>query len=254
MTGAPWTWRHGGGPVIATAIHAGHDLRADVAALTALDDAARLREEDPFTDRWTDSAPSAVVFNRSRWEVDVNRTRDRAVYLEPEDCWGLRPWTHPPPSTLMAESLGLYDRFYAELHAACEKVIERHGGVVILDLHSYNHRRLGPDGPAADPEDNPGVNVGTATLNRQRWGALVDRFLANLRACELDARENVRFRGAELAAWAHRTFRGAACCLAVDVKKVFMDEHTGVGDDAEVRRVGDALASTLPDLVRGVRR
>lgn len=40
-------------PVIATAIHAGHDLRAEVAPLMLLDDATRRREEDPPPKRST---------------------------------------------------------------------------------------------------------------------------------------------------------------------------------------------------------
>ena len=47
---------HGDSPVIATAIHDGHHLRTDVAAVIRLDDSARLREEDPFTGEWTTAA------------------------------------------------------------------------------------------------------------------------------------------------------------------------------------------------------
>ena len=36
-------------PIIAVAVHNGHELREEAAALTALDDAQRLMEEDPFT-------------------------------------------------------------------------------------------------------------------------------------------------------------------------------------------------------------
>ena len=60
-------------PVVATAIHAGHDLRPAVASCIALDDSTRLREEDPFTDRLTSVGGSTVVVHRSRFEVDLNR-------------------------------------------------------------------------------------------------------------------------------------------------------------------------------------
>ena len=43
-------------PVIATAVHAGHEVRPEVAALLAVSEEDRLREEDPFTDRWTEIA------------------------------------------------------------------------------------------------------------------------------------------------------------------------------------------------------
>lgn len=243
----PWTWRRGDDPIVATAIHAGHDLRPEVAVLSALDDRDRLREEDPFTDRWTAAAGNAVVLHRSRWEVDVNRERDRAVYRQPEDCWGLQPWLAEPDPSLLAESCALYDAFYAELHEVCLDLVRQHGRFVVLDLHSYNHRRLGPEGPAADPDSNPEVNLGTATIGPQ-WRPLIDRYLRDLTAGGLDARENVRFYGAELAAWVHRSFPDTGCCLAVDVKKVFMDEQTGELDEAVFARITDALDAAVPGL------
>jgi N-formylglutamate deformylase len=250
VTRAPFDWVRGEGPVLATAIHAGHDLREETAALTALDEAARLTEEDPFTDRWTEVASTRVVFHRSRWEVDVNRPRERCVYLQPEDCWGLQPWSSQLPGAVLGRSVALYDAFYSELAVECRRLEREHGRFVVLDLHSYNHRRLGPDAP---PAGNPEVNVGTASVP-ELWRPLVDRFIADVTGQGLDCRENVRFHGATLAAWVHATFPETGCCLAVDVKKFFMDEHTGVVDAAEEQRVHDALAAAIPGLLSTLSR
>ncbi len=76
-------------PIVATAIHDGHELRPDVANLVALSDSDRLREEDPFTGIWTTIVGSRMVCSRSRFEVDLNRPRATAVYKKPEDAWGL---------------------------------------------------------------------------------------------------------------------------------------------------------------------
>ena len=248
MTGPAWTWTAGDDPILATAIHSGWELRAEVAALSALDEAARRREEDPYTDAWTAVAGNRCVFHRSRFEVDVNRSRDAAVYQQPEDCWGLQPWDADPPAELLADSLALYDRFYEELFDRCEQLVQRWGGFVVLDLHSYNHRRRGPTRPAADPAGNPDVNVGTATVDRSRWGSLVEAFLRETAASGLDVRENVRFQGATLAAEIHRRFPDTGCCLAVDVKKIYMDEHTGALDPAAHQRVLDSLGAAVPSL------
>lgn len=247
MTAAPWTWVRGDGPLLATAIHAGHELRPEAAALTALSDEERLREEDPFTQEWTGVGDTAVVVHRSRWEFDLNRARSGAVYRHPEDCWGMPPWKAPPSAGFLATSCGLFDRFYTELAAECERIIAHHGRVVVLDLHSYNHRRAGPDRPE-HPAGNPEVNVGTESLDRGRWGRLVDRFLHDVTACGFDTRENVRFGGERLAAWVHRRYPAAGCCLAIDVKKVFMDEHTGVVDEVMLRRLTEAFAAAGPGL------
>ena len=242
MTRPPWTWRRGDGPILATAIHAGHDLRPEAAALTALDDAQRLREEDPHTEVWTTMAETGVVVQRSRWEVDLNRPRSGAVYRNPEECWGLPPWQAPPSQEFLTRSCRLYDDFYAELRAECERIVARHGRVVVLDLHSYNHRRRGPDQPE-HPSGNPEVNVGTKTMSRGRWTAVVDRFMADVASCGFDTRENVRFGGARLAAWVHGRYPAAGCCLAIDVKKVFMDEHSGMVDEAVLKRLTEAFTS-----------
>lgn len=81
----PWTDR-----VVATAIHAGHDLRTDLVPLMALPEPDRFREEDPFTDRLIERVSSRLVVHRSRFEVDMNRAEDQSVYRRPEDCWELR--------------------------------------------------------------------------------------------------------------------------------------------------------------------
>ena len=66
------------GQIIATSVHAGHDLRPEVQDLMVLDEATRLREEDPFTDRIAAVAPARVVVHRSRFETDLNRIREKA--------------------------------------------------------------------------------------------------------------------------------------------------------------------------------
>jgi hypothetical protein len=45
-----WSLHSGKGPVFATAVHAGHEIRRDLADIIALQEDARLREEDPYTD------------------------------------------------------------------------------------------------------------------------------------------------------------------------------------------------------------
>lgn len=240
-------------PIAAAAIHDGHALRPEVARAIALDDAARRREEDPHTARWAAVAGTRLVGRRSRFEVDLNRPRDRAVYRVPDDAWGLDVWRAPPDDALVAGSLAVYDAFHAAAERALGELRDRWGRFVVLDLHSYNHRRDGADAPPADPAANPEVNVGTGTMDRARWGPLVDRFCDDLRRAgvdgrPLDVRENVKFRGGHFGAWVHGRFPESGCALAVEFRKDFMDEWTGAPDEARIAAVGQALAATLPGL------
>jgi N-formylglutamate deformylase len=244
-------------PIAAAAIHAGHALRPEVAASIALDDAERLREEDPFTAQWTDFSGTRFIGLRSRFEVDFNRTREKAVYRVPGDAWGLQVWRAPPAPSLIRGSLAIYDAFHTEVHEALSALRERFGRFVVLDLHSYNHRREGASAAPADPELNPEVNIGTGSMDRERWAPLVDRFMHDLRNADylgrsLDVRENVKFRGGNFSAWVHRRFPTSGCALAIEFRKFFMDEWTGAPDEEQVNAIGEALASTVPGLLESL--
>jgi N-formylglutamate amidohydrolase len=263
--GVPWTIVEGGGPVVACAIHAGNEVRSEALRHMAIRRRQRFVEEDPYTDQLTAGTGTSLVVHRSRFEVDMNRARERAVYRTPGDAWGLTVWRGPVPAAVRQRSLRLYDRFYADLSGVLARAGAGGRPFVVLDLHSYNHRRGGPDAPPADPAANPEINVGTGSLDRERWGPLVDRFMADLRTEEvagrpLDVRENVRFRGGHLSRWVHATFAGQGCCLAIEVKKFFMDERTGEIDEPVWAGVQAALAATVPgvldelDRLRAVRR
>ena len=242
----------GDGPIIATAIHDGHGLREDCVGCMALDEATRLREEDPHTARIAARVPTRLVVTRSRFEVDLNRPRDKAVYACAEDAWGLDVWRDGPAPELVQRSLAQYDEFYATLERVLRDRERRYGKFVVLDVHSYNHCRDGV-GCAADPEKNPEVNVGTGSVDRARWGTLVDNFMRELSAHGLDVRENVKFQGGHMSRWVHQTFPTTGVALALEFKKTFMNEWTGEVDDARVDELASALASTLPGLVESLK-
>jgi N-formylglutamate deformylase len=242
-----WQTELGEGPLVACAMHDGHDVRPEVAAMLKIGNAERRYEEDPHTSNWTSLAPSRIFGLRSRFEVDLNRPRETAIYLRPDDAWGLDVWREPLPPELIEQSRAEYDDFYAHWRSVLERLLTQNWRVVVFDLHSYNHRRQGPDGPMAEPEQNPEINVGTRTMGRQQWAPIVDRFVRDLASFDylgrrLDVRENVRFGGGELAAWTHRNFPHSVCVLAIEVKKFFMDEWTGELDATQFAAVGQALA------------
>jgi len=254
-----WKITIGEGPLIATAVHDGHELRDEVAALTALSDQERLREEDPYTGKWAEIAKTHIVARSSRFEMDLNRPREKAIYQVPEDAWGLNLWKKPPSADMIQRSMAQYDAFYKEVKQLLEKKIAKHGFFLVLDLHSYNHRREGPDGSLADPENNPEVNVGTGTMERERWAPLVDRFITELKSFEflgrnLDVRENVKFRGGNFSRWIHTNFPENGCSLAVEFKKFFMNEWDGELNQEMHKTIFQALQSTLPGLLGELKR
>jgi N-formylglutamate amidohydrolase len=248
----------GEGPLVAAAIHNGHSVRPEVVELLSLSDTERLREEDPFTDTLIDWAPTRFVGHRSRFEVDLNRPRDQAIYLTPGQAWGLNVWHMPPVEKVIDGSLANYDLFYATAEAVLRRLVATHGRVVVLDVHTYNHRRDGADGHLADAATHPEVNVGTGTMDRDRWAPLVDGFIAELANFDylgrrLDVRENVKFQGGQFCRWIHETFPNSVCAIAVEFKKFFMDEWTGQADRPQLMKLRAALESTAPRLLQTLR-
>jgi N-formylglutamate deformylase len=249
-----WDVVHGTSPLVGTAIHEGHALRPEIAERISLDAPQRLREEDPCTEFWTAPAGTRIVGRRSRFEVDLNRPRESAVYVRPEDAWELDVWRAPLPAGAVERSLAEYDAFYAMLGKVLHRLVAMHGRVVVLDVHTYNHRRDGPGALPADPEANPDVNLGTGTMRRDRWAPVVEAFLGSLRGVpvgdrRLDVRENVRFRGGNMARWIHETFPANVCVLSIEIKKFFMDEWTGIVDMACVEELLRAIEQTVPPLL-----
>lgn len=255
-TPAAWTIEPGPSQVIAVALHEGHALRPEVAARVAVSASDRRREEDPHSGWMTGIVPTRVIAHRSRFELDLNRPPDQAVALDPTDSWGLRLWREPLPPDEVRTSQFLHAAFYSEMRALLKGIEARYGRFAILDIHSYNHRRAGPHSPPDDPGTHPDVNVGTRSVDRKRWGRLVDRFIEDLSShpLGLDVRENVKFKGRYLAAWTQLSFPETGCCLALEFKKTFMNEWTEEVNEARLQQLADALSSTLPGLEKELNR
>ena len=236
-----WTVQHGPGPVVASAIHDGHELRPEIAARMALADADRLREEDPFTGGGVLGVPTHVVVHRSRFEFDLNRDPANAVYATPAQSWGLAVWRGGSlEPALVQDSLELHSAYYRMLAALLDEVAARHQRFVLLDVHSYNHRRDGPDAPPTPQQDAPDINIGTFSMPRAEWAWLLDPLMDAMRGFDfngrrLDVRENVAFEGkGEQTRFVHQRYPGEACAIALEFKKFFMDEWTGAPDPAEL--------------------
>ncbi len=254
-----WMTSRGPSPVVGTAIHNGHAVRQSLVDRMALSEDERLREEDPFTAETIHDLSNRIVFQRSRFEVDLNRARDGAVYLRPEQAWGLDVWRKPPSEAEVAESLSLHDAYYGMLENYLRDVEARYGSFVVLDIHSYNHRRMGPAAAQTALEDAPEINIGTSSMDRARWAPVVDAFMGFCADFEflgrrLDVRENVSFQGrGEQTRFIHERFPKTGCAIAIEFKKIFMDEWTGVPDWQAIAALRSLIAASVPVLESALR-
>ena len=241
-------------PIVATAIHAGHEVSAPLLDKMALTEDERLREEDPFTDIFAEPAAGRVTATHSRFEVDLNRPREGAVYQKPEDAWGLHVWKAPLTKEELAHSLRVYDAFYDAMRNFFDGIVQQYGDFVVLDIHSYNHHRKGPTAPFDDPEENPDINLGTETNPAlARWRRLIDTSIDTMHEFDyfgrhLDVRENVKFGGGYFAQWVHDNYAPHGCVLSIEFKKFFMDEWTGSADEKQLERLKALIATLIPVL------
>jgi hypothetical protein len=249
-----WSIDFGNSPVIGTAIHDGHFIRMDIADLMALSPEKRLREEDPFTGEMVAGLTNRIVVHHSRFEVDLNRATDEAIYLKPEQSWGLEVWNQTLPEQASRQSLDFHADYYAMLETVLSTLERRHGAFVVLDVHSYNHRRQGADAPATAQAEAPDINIGTFSMDRSRWGDVVSAVghhfaSATIGGRRLDVRENVAFQGkGEQTRFIHERFAENGCAIAIEFKKFFMDEWTGKPDARVVADIREAIATLQPVL------
>lgn len=245
--------------LVAAAIHQGHYIEKDVLKYFDLSEAERLREEDPYTDEFTDAGSVRIIANYSRFRVDLNRPRDKAIYMSPIDAWGMRLYKENLPPEVIESGLRYYDSFYGGIHTLFTSLIKKWGKIFIYDFHSYNHMRDGADSPPASAEENPEINIGTGNVNREYWGSLIDRFMNDLKEFDfagrqLDVRENVRFKGGYFSKWVGENFPQTACILAIEVKKFFMNEWTGEKDNKQIHLLKQAFVSTRPGVLRELKK
>ncbi|MET0437809.1 MAG: N-formylglutamate amidohydrolase [Devosia sp.] len=249
-----WSIHRGRSPLIGTAIHDGHLVWPHLKARMALDEDGRLREEDPFTAQFIPDMSNRIVVHRSRFELDLNRATDGAIYLHPDQSWGLKVWHDQPDPQDIASLMRQHASYYSTLRHILADIEAEHGRFVLLDMHSYNHRRAGPNAPASPQDDAPDINIGTFSMDRARWAHVLDPFIDCLRQHRvgghpIDVRENVAFAGkGEQTRFVHSQFPQTGCAIAVEFKKIFMDEWTGAPDTAAIAELRAAIASALPVL------
>jgi hypothetical protein len=245
-----WTVQRGPGAVLATAIHDGHELRPEVAGAMILAEADRLREEDPFTGQAVLDVPTHVIAHRSRFEFDLNRAAKTAIYRTPDQSWGIAVWDGEPDEALVARSLDIHAAYYRMLGALLDDIASRHERFVLIDVHSYNHRRDGPKGEPTPQDKAPDINIGTFSMPREQWAFLVDPLMERMRGFDfngrhLDVRENVAFQGkGEQTRFVHDRYPGRGCAIALEFKKFFMDEWNGQPDAKELDAMRRFIAFT----------
>lgn len=239
-------------PFWAFAIHDGHQIDPTIVPFVRLDDGERAREEDAHTSFMAELPGVNQVFvSTSRFQLDLNRTEKDAVYLRPEQAWGLNVWKDPLPASILHQLHQDHRNFYQQIDQQIRQTIDTHGFFIVFDIHSYNAQRI-DEKQSVDKEENPQINLGT-DYNHQKWRPVIDAFIDTVRERQLlgqpiDIRENIKFKGGYLAQHIIQKFGGHGCVLSIEFRKDFMNEWTGLPYPPIVLEYKQLLLHTLKNL------
>ncbi len=236
-------------PILASAIHAGHWMPSVLLSSCGISEADRLREEDPFTENFAAPYANQLLVQTSRFAVDLNRKRKDAVYQKPEDCWGLPVRKKPLSEDLLRQLYEAYDGWYGLAEYTVRRLLLHHPLLLVLDLHSYNHRRNGANAAPAPQKNNPDIIIGRSNLPQKYYPwveALREKIDGKqIRERVIDCRCDVKFPGGNFVRHLHNTFPNRVIALAIEFKKIFMDEWTGELDVSYQTALADLLAEAV---------
>lgn len=233
-------------PYMATAIHAGNKVREALLPLMKISPEERFFEEDPATDTMIQGAASAVWGLDSRSEYDLNRPSTEALPLTPEQFWAAQVYLEQPSQEMNRESLAKYHQFYEFMGSWVTSTLATFGVCLVYDVHAYNITRQIQKGISSPPV----FNLGTASIDRRRWAASVDDWLARLKEIEIPGvqttvAENCVFQGKGELCRRLTQWDPQILVLPTEISKVYMDEKKGVVHSKAVEALKKKLGGAM---------
>jgi len=201
------------------AVHDGHQFRKELWDKCIHTQYERWYEEDPATKQMVQSHPIVIAGMDSRFEYDLNREPESAIY---EDAWGKRLWRSLLTNEMKEKSLSKHYNFYKVVKALIEKLEEKFGVCIVYDMHSYNWKRW--------DREVPTWNLGTSNIDNDRFGNDVESWRTILERMPLPegipqtAKINDTFQGnGYFLKFITQNFNNTLV-LATEIAKVYCDE------------------------------
>jgi len=226
---------------ICGAVHDGHQFRRELWENCLHTEYDRWFEEDPCTKEFVKSHPIVLAGCDSRFEYDLNRDPDNAIY---EDAWGKKLWKTPLSKEMYSKSLEKHLNFYRVVHALVSKIESLFDVAVVYDMHSYNWRRWDREVPV--------INLGTQNINNDRFGNDVENWRLSLSELQLPnklvstSKINDTFYGnGYFLKYITKNFQNTLV-LATEFKKIYCDELNQVIFPEVVAAIEKQLRIKLP--------
>lgn len=223
-------------PYVCAAVHDGHQFAHDLwenCLHTAHD---RWYEEDPCTGTMISDLPITLIAHDSRFEYDLNRDPDHAVY---DTAWGKELWRMPLSRKRKQQSLQKHENFYRVVGALVQKLEELYVATIFYDMHSYNWKRWDREVPV--------FNIGTTNVDEDQFRVAIMQWQDILQDLSLPIDQNVDctindvFKGNGYFLKYVTANSKNTLVLATEISKIYCDEETGV----IYREVVEAVRSQL---------
>jgi len=222
------------------AVHDGHQFRKELWKNCIHTEYERWFEEDPETKNMVISHPILIAGCDSRFEYDLNRTPEEAVF---ETAWGKQLWKQPLAENQKQKSLSKHENFYKVVYALISKLEEKFGVCIVYDMHSYNWKRW--------DREVPTWNLGTSNLDNIRFGADIESWRQSLSEIQFPhnikqtSKINDTFQGnGYFLKFITKNFKNTLV-LATEIAKVYCDELSQIIYPEVVTAVENQLCSKL---------
>ena len=237
-----WTVTRGPGPVLATAIHDGHELRPAVAAAMNLSEptACARRIRSPGR-RWRASLRTSSLIVRASNSISTGRLIPRSIARRSRA--GACGSGEASPTRRSSRPRWRSMRLITACSARCWTAWSRRTGASSSStctaiITGATVRTAIPCRRTKRPTSISAPFRCRAPTGRSSLDPLIEemrRFDFNGR--NLDVRENVAFQGkGEQTRFVHERYPGKGCAIALEFKKFFMDEWTGEPDPSRAER------------------
>lgn len=209
-------------PYACAAIHNGHHFSKDLWDNCLHTEHDRWYEEDPCTGQMISGLPITLIAHDSRFEYDLNRHPDTAIY---ETAWGKSLWRNPLSDKNRSKAIQKHENFYKVVLTLLVKLEELFGSVVFYDIHSYNWKRWDRDVPV--------FNIGTSNIDHDKFSVAIKQWQEILSGIELpieakvDCTINDVFQGNGFFLKYITANSKNSLVLATEISKVYCDESTG---------------------------
>ncbi|WP_203258423.1 N-formylglutamate amidohydrolase [Hyunsoonleella ulvae] len=228
-------------PYACAAIHDGHQFRKELWDNCIHTEYERWYEEDPETKTMIQSHPIVIAGCDSRFEYDLNRTPEAAVF---ETAWGKKLWRASLSEAMKTKSLRKHANFYKVTHALIETLERKFGFCTVYDIHSYNWKRW--------DREVPTWNLGTSNVDNERFGSVIEDWRHSLSEIEFPhgikstSKINDTFQGnGYFLKYITKNFKNTLV-LATEIAKVYCDEYEQVIFPEVVKTVEEELRTRIP--------